>query len=255
VVILFLVLLALSVGIVISSRYVRSLRSTIRMDSASRALASAEALAERILGVSYATLSGYIDNSNCTDDCTLTITYPDGQDATALATLSYMTSMSGPYLASVSEGEAYEVSLNGYAGGSLDICWDDGASIYAAYVYEDSGSYDMSVSSYNPTGSIEPNGFDVASGSGDYTSCFSISMDNTPELLRLRPYYDDLIVSIIPESGYDLPGQGIEITVMGTSGETSREVSLLKTRPMTPAIFDMVLFQRSLTDPLSNSGN
>ncbi|HLD51189.1 hypothetical protein A2450_00945 [candidate division WWE3 bacterium RIFOXYC2_FULL_40_11] len=254
IIIFFLVLLALSIGITISTRYIRSTRSIIRTDNSVRALAGAESLAERLLANSYAVLQDFISNNSCGSSCILDITYPEGQIMHAVATLSETSTAEAVLSFNVNQSDVYEISLSGYTGNAVRLCWDTNASIYASYIYSSGSTTSMNTYAYNPTSSILGNGFSTAAASEGYNSCFDVPITNTPRLLRVRPYYEDSLVHALSSIGSTFPIQGILIEVSGTSGDSTRHVKVEKTSPMLPSIFDMVVLQKSLTDPLSNSG-
>jgi hypothetical protein len=154
----------------------------------------------------------------------------------------------------VSGGEVFQLSLSGYGSNStLDVCWDGLASVYGSYIYEQPPDFFTEIYAYNPIAySGDPNGFSEASPLNGHENCFSVSTIGTPRLLRVRPYNEETHVYFYPASGQNIPSQGILITSVGRSGKAVRTVKVLKTVGLVPEFFDYVIYQKSLTDPLSN---
>ena len=73
VIIVSVMVIALAVGMSISTRFVKSLSNMSRVDLSSRALAIAEAGAEHLLSLPMDTLSGYINANNCDSVCRIEI--------------------------------------------------------------------------------------------------------------------------------------------------------------------------------------
>ena len=97
------------------------------------------------------------------------------------------------------------------------------------------------------------NAISFAISSNGFNNCFTVTLTNTPLGLRIRPLYEDAPITIVLESGHTLPSQGVLIESVGTTINVSRKVSVTKTNPFMPAIFDYILYQKSDTEPLSNS--
>ncbi len=248
--------LALAVGVTISSRFIKTLRDISESDNASRALTVAEAAIERTLIIPNETLEGYITNNNCGSDCFLEITGASEYKARADVALSFAGSSNDSYEIKVKDGEVYQIALIGYTGSTVDVCWDDMSSVYASYIYEQSGLVKSEIYAYNPIGYTGYlNGFSEASSSGIYQNCFTVNTIETPKFLRIKPYDSDPFIYVIPLGGQNLPSQGILITSVGRSGNAVRTVKVLKTAGFVPEFFDYVIYQKSLDDPLSNRPN
>lgn len=254
VIVMFLMILALGVGISISNRYINTVRINLGADDSSRAVSIAEAAVERVLLLPTSTLEEYVAFSNCDSDCHLEIVDETGRVLVADVTLGYVAETSDAYQLAISTSDVEQVSLTGYTTNApLTICWNTDASIYATYVSEDGGQVTANSYAYNSLNSTHSeNGFDNAASDLGYTSCFAVTASNTPRILRLKAYYQDTDVYIIPDSGEIIPRQGILIESTGRAGDISKKVSVMKTDSIAPNIFDYVLYQKSDSLPLSN---
>ena len=249
-----IMVIALAIGITVSSRFISTLRNISESDNSARALAVAEAAIENMLMVPQETLESYINYNNCGNNCVLEISGESNYRARADVTLSFAGSTNDPYSIKVYDGEVYQLSLDGYGSSSnIDVCWDSDASVYASYVYESSGLILNDIFAYNPlgyTGII--NGFDEATSLHEHSSCFSVTTTGTPRVLRVKPYNDDSKMYFVPASGQNIPSQGILISSVGRSGDAVKTVQVLKTTGAVPEYFDYVIYQKSLNTPLSN---
>ena len=253
VIVLVIMVLALSIGITVSSRYIKTLRDISETDNAARALAVAEAAVENVLMVSEDDLEQYIASGIC-DVCTLEITGESNYKARADVELSHAGFSDDFFEVKIKEGEVYQLSLTGYETNSaVDVCWDGMASIYGSYIYEQSPDFFSEVYAYNPIGySGDPNGFTEASSLYGHENCFSVTTTGTPRFLRIKSYNEETFVYFYPTGGQNIPSQGILITSVGRSGNAIRTVKVLKTTGSVPEFFDYAIYQKSLTDPLSN---
>lgn len=257
IVIVILMVLALSVGVVVSNRFIKSLRNITETDNASRALAVAEAAVERMLLIPNDTLESYINFGNCGSNCILEITGALGQKVRADVVLSFAGASAEPYELKGKDGEVSQISLNGFtSGGTVDICWDGAASIYASYIYEQSSVVKQNIYAYNPIGYIGPtNGFSNSAAGHGYQNCFTVTAENTPKVLRIKPFNSDPVIFVIPGGGNTLPSQGVLIASTGRAGNAVKVVKVLKTSASAPEYFDYVIYQKSSSDPLSNRPN
>ncbi|MFH1899048.1 MAG: hypothetical protein ABIJ82_01065, partial [Patescibacteria group bacterium] len=134
--------------------------------------------------------------------------------------------------------------------------WSGGASVYASYIYDQSGVIAVDIYAYNPvgyTGYI--NNFSDAISSHGYPNCFTVSTPYTPKVLRIRPINVDATIIIVPSGGHSLPSQGVLITSIGRAGDAVKTVKVLKSSASAPEYMDFVIYQKSTTDPLSNRPN
>lgn len=257
VVIIILSVLALSVGITVSSRFVKTLRNVSEFDDSSRARAVAEALVERLLVIPNDTLEDYINFGSCGDSCTLEITGFLGQVVNASATLSFTGASDDSYEMIGKNGEVSQLKLDGYeTSSSVDVCWSGDASMYASYIYDQSGIIKANIYAYNPVGySGYINNFSNASALHGYSNCFTVSTSYTPKVLRIKPINSDATIIIVPAGGRSLPSQGILITSVGRAGNAIKTIKVLKSSSSSPEYMDFVIYQKSTTDPLSNRPN
>jgi len=255
VIVFIMMVLALSVGIAISSKYVKTLNILSTGDNASRAYAVAEAAIEHILLLPISTLEDYAQNGTCGTDCILEITTDEGQVITATVELSRLGSSSDPFLVELDETSTSQVLLEGYPDNTdLNVCWNEpDMSVHAIFIHGTKGDYTADSMSYNPgTTTHADNNFDMAVPSMGYNHCFTFNSQSDPSMLRLKSYYQEGTVMVIPSSGANLPTQGILIESTGMAGSSIKKVSVIITDPILPAIFDYVLYQKSTTEPLSN---
>ncbi|OGC57793.1 hypothetical protein A3H26_00735 [candidate division WWE3 bacterium RIFCSPLOWO2_12_FULL_36_10] len=260
IIVILTMMMALAVGISVSSRFLKSVNVTTRSDSSNRSLAVAEALAERLLVKPYATLKGYIDFGNCGTECALTINGEDGISATAGAVLSYVGNSTSALSVSLKRNKSIEVDLTDYtANKTLSVCWNNPstggeASITGFLVYGNgSSTYVLSNFAYNSLSSVySSNGFSQAATNFGYTNCFNIAGQTTPKLLRLKSVYNDVDAFVIPAPGVSLPIQGILIKSTGSVKDLTRVVSVIKSAASLPTSFDYAIQMKSTTTTFSN---
>ncbi len=251
---IIIMVLALTIGVTVSNRYLSTLKNISESDNSSRALAVAEAAIENILILPQETLEEFINYNNCGSTCVLEISGQSNYRARADVSLSFAGGSNEPYVIKIPNGEIYQLSLNGYNSDSaVDVCWDSMASVYASYIYESSGAVLSEVYSYNPIGYVgAANGFFEATSSHGHTNCFLVTASGTPRVLRVKPYNEDTFLYFIPSEGQNIPSQGILITSVGRSGDAVKTVQVLKTTGAVPEYFDYVIYQKSPDIPLSN---
>jgi hypothetical protein len=249
-----LMLIALTIGIAMSGRFVRTLKRVSRTDEITRAHFSAEAGLEKFLDIPILTLEDYIIYNNCGTDCVIQTTDDLGRLITTTIELSFIGETDEAYRMDLTQNDTQQVFLGGYTSGTdLDICWDGGASVYTSYVYEDSGDIKQDTYAYNSSTyfGVE-NNFDTALPNYTYLNCYSVTANGDPTYLRLKSYYQDATVYIVPTNGQNIPRQGILIEATSKVGETVKKVSAIRKSSMLPGMFDYVLYQKSPTDTLSN---
>ncbi len=255
VIIMMVMLVSLGIGVGISTTFMKGLRNVANTDSSSKALAVAEALVERLLMNSIPALQGYIQNGNCSANCYLEITEPNGNTAIADAVLSQIGNSSDTYAVKVSQNETLEVNLATYPSSTdLSVCWNGNtASVHGLHVYGLAGSYLADAYAYNPVGSINSiNGFSDASASLGYQNCFTVAGKQNPVLLRLRVFYGEAYLYVIPAASTSLPLQGVRLTVTGNYQGVLKKVIVTKSQAAMPSQFDYVLYQKSATSDLAN---
>lgn len=250
----FLSIIALAIGIIVSNRFIGNLSMFSKSDNYSKAQAAADAAIENILLLPVETLESYIDYGNCGSACVLEIDDFLGQKIVANISLSYAGNSSDAYEMNLKQGEVEQLNLKDFpAGKSIDVCWNGETSIYANYIYEESSVIKSKVFAYNNTSySGYENGFSQATARNGYSNCFYLTSQNTSKIVRLKPYYNDATVFILPPPDVVLPKQGIYIESIGHAGDATRKVSVLKTYPTAPEFFDYAIYQKSEEEPLSN---
>ena len=254
VVVMMLMILALTIGITISSRFIKSIRTIVASDNSSRALSVAEAAVERVLLIPSETLETYIDGNSCGSDCFLEILDITGQKLTANVTLSYVGNSNQSYAVTLIEDEISQVTIAGYQSDrSVNVCWNGEASVVGYYLYSQAGVIKATPLAYNAVLTLHnDNGFSSSAASLGYANCFSIVASQTPLALRLRSMYARADAQVIPEAGYTIPVQGIKIVSVGKAGDAVRKVTVIKSTAFAPSFFDYAVYQKSWTDSLSN---
>lgn len=257
--VIMVMLIALSVGLAVSTRFIKSLRITARTDTSSRAIAVAEAVVERMLNTDYDTLADYINFGSCGTSCTLQIVGADGVTATANVTLSFAGGSSEVYPVSLKEEDIIEVNLEGYPDSTdLNICWDNPLegelpAVTGFLLHGTDGSYQVDAFAYNSIGSIYgANGFDEAVAGFGYAHCALVSGVSNMVSVRMRSIYNDVNAFVVPENGVDLPSQGILVSSIGTVLDTQRKSEVVISNPFVPLPFDYALYSKSESASLSN---
>ncbi len=252
--VLMIMFVALTVGITASTRFIRGLHSIVASDNATKALGVAESAIERLLLQPSDTLVDYVNNNNCGSACTLTITDLTGQKLTASVVLSLVGNSSDSYELTISESESSAVSLTGFTSGrTVYACWNGTTSITGMYIYTQSGATKATPFSYNAVLAYDnSNGFSSSSANFGYENCFGIPASNTPVSIRYKSIYGRTDLTIIPEAGYTIPVQGIQLVSTGVAGEATKKVTVIKSTAFAPTYFDFALYQKSWDDSLSN---
>lgn len=255
VIVFMMMVIALSIGIAISSKYIKSLGILSRSDNSARAHAVAEAAIEHILLLPIATLDNYAQNGTCGADCYLEITSAEGQVMTANVELSKLGNTTDPFLVDLEQTSSAQVNLAGYPNNTnINVCWNGAdMSVQSIFIHGTLGNYEADAMSYNPTTTTHgDNNFDMATPLLGYSHCFTFNSQTSPAMLRLKALYEDGSAVIIPSGGANLPVQGILIESTGHVGSSQKKVSVIITDPILPALFDYAVYQRSTTEPLSN---
>lgn len=244
----------LSFGLTVASKYIKGLRNITQADQSTRALGIAEAAVEHILLIPIETLEEYATNGNCGTDCYLEIE-ADGINMFATVEISHLGSTSEPFVMEVKQDVTHQVNLLSYPDNQpFYVCWNgSSSSITALYHFGTVGNYETLAYSYNPVGtSNASNGFDMSIPLFGYANCFTIVSRQNSVMLRIKSFYADTNLVVIPAAGLSLPSQGISIISTGHVGTARRKVSVLITDPFVPSVFDYALFQKSPDDSLSN---
>lgn len=242
---IFVMLVALSAGVIISSRYFKSLHTFTKSDNASKATYVAESLAERLLSQSNETLNDYVVNNSCGDNCYLG--FEDGSEA--YAEVSVLGNSTDTYSLKGIKDSVVQINLEGYDANSyIDICWNENSSVTAMYIYGDSSidSY-----AYNAVTSMYDSDFEMASPNYAYANCFRVDTKVDSIILRLKALYEDAYFNVIPYSGSVLPSQGFLIKSTGRFWDIYKTVSVAKKHTLAPEIFDYVIYQKSEETSLS----
>ncbi|HNS71319.1 MAG TPA: hypothetical protein PKK07_01200 [bacterium] len=250
-----LAVLSLTLGVVASSSLIKRVSMRTQADDLSKALAAAEGAAERMLVENTSVLEEYINYGNCGSACTWQVQDLNGQIISAQVSLSYAGETTDMFDTEVETDEVFQLNLNGYtSGASIDVCWNTPSSIYASYIKNESGTIVSTPYAHNAVNtSVPENNFDSSFASHGFSNCFTVTADDTPLMLRVRPMYLNARIYFVPQSGQSIPKQGILITSVGTAGDAVKKVKVLKSTAIAPIIFDYSIFQKSPEYSLSNS--
>lgn len=258
VIIVFVMLLALSVGISSSSRFIKGLRSNTETQINYRSGAVAEAALERILLKSADELDDYITYGSCGADCTLSITNSDGLVETANVMLSRLGNSSDSFELHVFQNQVTEINLSGYPNNTdVDVCWDDPSSgdypsLVGILITGTTGNYQADAFAYNSVSSTETNNFSTTSASNGLDNCFTINSATDPQVIRMRALYQDTNVTVFPDASATIPTQGILIESTGNVLESQTTVTAIKGNNVVPYLFDYAVFSKSEFNPLAN---
>ena len=255
VVMFLMMVIALAIGIAISSRFIKTLSILTGADSSARAIAVAEAAVEHILLLPISTLEDYAQNGTCGADCHLEITSAEGQVIIADVIITKLGNSSEPFLVDLKTDDTFQINLVGYPDNQdVHICWDtDDMSVSALLIHGVAGSYEADAYAYNSSVTTHAdNNFDLAVPNLGHANCFTVNSNTSPAMLRLKAHYEEGVAVIMPSSGNSLPTQGLLIESTGVAGSAEKKVTVIISDPIIPAIFDYALYQKSTTEPLSN---
>lgn len=273
---LLIILLVMTVGLTIGlasvSRSSTDIKISTQMEDSSRAFVAAEAGIE-------AALKGEAGAANCANPPT---NYTAIGSSSSSYCFNSAAAGGGTQFRvnNVSVGDTYTIWLVEHnADGTLNptdyynsstkkikICWEKNISTNSDPALEITLIYQtISGGSYQVfRGSYDPNNIRAASnhfinqatatdcglgfGYGIEFNYSTVSPFFKTFALRLRPFYSTAnigVQAVNPIAGgtiTGLPTQGLNITSTGTSGESTRKVTVTRTYPVLPAIFDYVLF-------------
>lgn len=260
--ILLIALLALTVGLSVATRTLQDLKETAVSDQSSRAFAAAEAGIEEALRQDLSNLITAGGTGN------LTSQFSGFND------VSYQVSASGGggggfvSKGKVAKNDVFQVNLENADGslysGDLNVYWkasgENDASLVLAFVTQTGATYGISKYAYNSIN--RSNGFTAGTCSGAYTlniNAKSYTFDcgitvpvNNSKILRMKPFYEDTTIAVVPGGSGSLPSQTYTIrSEAETDGGVKRVIEVTKSIPALPPIFDYVLFSGSTTESLS----
>ncbi len=258
IIIVFIMIAALAIGVSVSNRFITTLSITSDAYAGYQAQAVAEAAIENILTLTSTQLKEFIQFNSCGSYCQLEIVGPDGVVQTATVTLSTLGTDSQPFTTRLSRDEITEINLNGYGNNkTLSVCWNappsgELPSVYGILLRGTQGNYVANNYAYYSAGSSQINGFSPAVSANGYQNCMILNTGTNPQALRVRSIYNDVEVTVIPDSSATLPTQGILIESVGRVQDSVKTVSVIKSENMVPLDFDYILYQKSESEPLSN---
>lgn len=257
-IILLVMVVGLTVGLSLATRTVTDIKISQQTEESARAFSAAEAGIEAYLQNSGIGSTGVVGSGSYT----ITAANAGGNDE--LLKIGEVTVGDTFTLWLIGHDAATEeldwTPANAYGGSGLAICWATAGNpaVEVTAVYRNGAgpyTYGVSRAAYDPSG-IRSNGFALISGTpvgctgGYYGKQMTFSSDFSPTIpvgatiaaLRIRPFYANATLEVKPAASQSLPTQGLNISASGTSGNTTRKVSVLRSYPSLPAIFDYVLF-------------
>lgn len=244
----FVSIIALSTVILLSSRYVKNLRSIVTTYNSQKALYVAESLAERLLEKSDQTLSDYVRNNNCSSDCYLE--FEDGSQA--YANISLLGDSSDIYNSSIKKDETLEINIDGYPVDTpLEVCWNEKSSLEISYISQKNGDYLVESFAYNSVASPYSSNFETATPNHGYSNCANLKFFNTPLVLRIKSLYESTNLFVVTKSGVKLPLQGFIFNIKGRFLDINKKISITKKYQVTTDILDYVIYQKSIDSSLS----
>lgn len=258
---------ALTVALAVSVRTISGLRQTTTTARSQAALAAAEAGAEVGLARLQSTAPGDAackTQTGCTGSGTISET-----STTYAYTVAAAGQAQGAYLLDLLRDQTQEIKLDNYpAGGNLKVCWydlglDGDPEVDSALelIYVDSAGT-LTKYAINGKVSLAGNGFSAPPGLGsvvaegrtvNFQHCSTITTTNTPRILRIKAFYNNVSAAVEPQGGAQLPVQSYRVESTGTTsdGSVTKKVRVTKSLPSLPAVFDFGLFSGSTTQPLS----
>jgi len=261
---------ALAIVTSISLRNLSSISRISQTDTSYRVTAVAEGGAERYLGLNDTQLGALTSNpdlSKCQqagsdagfvgsgrNACTLSFTGTgsDNIDATAYVKVANYPNGSD-FTVKVKKDEVYELNLNGYSGGNIQMYWratDGGSTQPAIYVlgYGNSGNSPLIKSLYCPytgCGVFSTVGGSVTATNSGTESVITLNGLNNVVGLRVRVVGADADVRFA--AGAALPYQGYMIESTGELSSSSnvsatKIVTVFRSYNFLPAMFDFAVF-------------
>ena len=267
--------IALSIGVSVSSRLLSTASRTTRSDTAARAYAAAEAGVERFLVLSSSELDDVADGDCLELDhaegaCKLVLNDGTGGNGDEVGVNAFVTVERYSY--TDVDGKAYEfnlpandvreVSLDGYGGDEVTICWNDldGNDSYLYYsTYDNDGFWEKGGIS-SDSDAHDADGFEDSDGCpGDFDPTGIYSYGKTIELdaarigLRIRSLYGESRVAVFPQDTHELPFQGHKIISVGRleipgEAEVAKKVSVYRPLPYLSGIFDFAIYSEGDLD-------
>jgi hypothetical protein len=258
IIISLVVAVALVLGVTISSRIVTTVREISYREQAIMSLSLADSGVEEALKV-------------LKDDPTTALPYSVvGASVTgnpADGTFDYTVSSYGAGgvfddYSPLERGEAIRINIDGYCEDQLRVYWADSATeagSQAAFeisvVFFDGTKYILSRGAYDPLGGRRAsNQFLPPTATGAFAINGVTYLNQViftlpgcgggvrPVSLRMRAFYSGNSFAVEAKPGTVLPAQGWQILSTGEFGEVKRQVEVLRSYPVPPALFDFAIF-------------
>lgn len=230
-IVLTVMAMVLTLGLTLSERVITDLEVSQEEEKSAQAFSAAESGVEEALRI--------LDQGGSVDDLDTTQIASDlGVSEVSVQSSSVGGSTEFVYPLLVDPGNSIVIWLrehdadgnidlaNGYAGASIDVCWQAGAAIEVISFYEQSGSYDISRFAFDSdNGRTGENNFDYADGGGCSGLAVSdtINLTGTPLFLVIKPFYQGTEIGV-DGSSIPLPVQGYEVVSTGEVERSEEEV-------------------------------
>jgi hypothetical protein len=259
IIITLVVAVALVIGVTISSRVVTTVREISYKEQSVMALSLADSGVEDALKVlrddPTTPLPHTVSNASVTGD-------------PADGTFSYTISSFGNVgvfddYSPLEKGEAVQINIDGYSADEIRVYWANAAdpaeaganqaAFEISVVFFDGTEYILNRNAYDPDGGRRASNQFLASNSGAFlvngvTYLNRVVVDLPtgagvdPVSLRLRSFYSRGSFAVEAKPGSNLPAQGWQILSTGDFEEIKRQVEVLRSYPVPPALFDFAIF-------------
>jgi len=245
-VILLIMAVALTIGLAVTSRTVTDVEISGKTEEAARAFSAAEAgIEEALVGIGTGTFTNPPDFGEG-------VSYTSEKSDLGVGTEFVFPEVAVGeiktlYLANYGTGGTLTPS---YAGGSIDLCWENVEAAIEATLYYDSGGYKVARYAVDAKVDRDPDNYFEEPDSG---GCAGLTYKKTlvfpdgviPLFLRVRVLYVSTRVGVSAAAGSALPAQGVKIVSTGLAGTSTRKVEVIRMHPAPPGIFDFLLYSES----------
>lgn len=244
VMVVLIVVIMLTVGLSLASRTTRDVRLSQQQAESTKVFNAAETGAEVALAYDFSTVTD-------------TVSLPPESVSIDGVSVETTITPTNTLETIITQGEAMEVDLTGYAGSTLTIDWskatscEDSAGIIASIFYTQAGVTKVAHHAFTPNGCSSPNRtsdeFEQVgtAGTAPYYRKFAIPIPNgagiTPLFVRLKSVYKDAPIKIAAAS---LPHQMYSIRAKATNdqGAETRTVEVQRSLSTAPSFMDYAVY-------------
>lgn len=248
--VLLIVVVALAVGLSVASRNIVNLRTSTQTKESQRAFSAAEGGVEDVLS-QLSTLSS--------DPAVMTASGKTVPVQVGDLSATVIVKGSSVYESKVELGDVGQIDLNTFTGAQVQVDWAKGnvensndgpASIEITEInspapYTQTRWYFQGKARADETlGSIPAGSSTSCTPSAGYQKCILISMNASPVLLRVKPFWANTTIKVAAVGAIPLPIQTYDISSSSSANAgVTRKVQVSRTAlPMMPAVFDYSVF-------------